>query len=160
MAVVPSCDVLSSIYTSDLLKHGVRFQALTEAFVAAFGCKPDFIARAPGRVNIIGEHIDYCGFPVFPMAIVPDFLIAVRATGDCHIQLVNRDARYPACSFDCSPGSTVTIDSTTHNWANYFKCGYKGAIDALGTTNPSGMRCMVDGSVPSSAGLSGSSALV
>ncbi|KAJ2768563.1 galactokinase, partial [Coemansia nantahalensis] len=160
MAEVPSYDALSDIYSSGLLKHAARFQALIEEFIATYGARPDFIVRAPGRVNIIGEHIDYCGLPVFPMAIVPDFIIAVRATDRRRIQLANRDPRYPACDYSCEPGSAVTINNTTHNWSNYFKCGYKGAVEALGCAGPRGMQCLVDGTVPSSAGLSGSSALV
>ncbi len=40
-----------------------------EIFVKEFGVQPTHIARAPGRVNQIGEHIDYHDQQVFPMAI-------------------------------------------------------------------------------------------
>ncbi|KAJ2082983.1 galactokinase [Coemansia sp. RSA 988] len=157
---VPLCSSLSEIYTNDLLKHGARFQSLTQAFIDTYGFKPSFIARAPGCVNIIGEHIDYCGFPVFPMAIVPDFLIAVRATDESLVRLANLNPKYEASTFSCAPHTAVTINKTQHEWTNYFKCGYKGAIDAVGCAKPYGMQCLIDSSVPASSGLSGSSALV
>ena len=52
--------------------------SLTDKFKGIYGSHPDFIARAPGRVNIIGEHIDYEGYGVLPAAIEKDCLIAVK----------------------------------------------------------------------------------
>ncbi len=40
-----------------------------QRFAASFGYRPDFYVRSPGRINLIGEHIDYCGGLVMPMAI-------------------------------------------------------------------------------------------
>ena len=45
-------------------------------FKEKYGVSPQFYCRAPGRVNIIGEHIDYCGYSVLPAAIEQDFIMA------------------------------------------------------------------------------------
>jgi len=59
-----------------------RYEQLINKFTKTYNLKPDFIARAPGRVNIIGEHIDYEGYGVFPSAIEKDCLIAVKVTNN------------------------------------------------------------------------------
>ncbi|EIM91604.1 Galactokinase [Stereum hirsutum FP-91666 SS1] len=56
--------------------HATRWNNLAQEFEKRYGRKPKYIARAPGRVNLIGEHIDYALFGVFPAAIEPDILIA------------------------------------------------------------------------------------
>ena len=45
-------------------------------FKELYGMEPAYYCRAPGRVNIIGEHIDYCGYSVLPAAIEQDFIMA------------------------------------------------------------------------------------
>ena len=54
-----------------------RYTKIVDRFQELNKKKPSFIARAPGRVNIIGEHIDYEGYGVLPAAIEKDCLIAV-----------------------------------------------------------------------------------
>lgn len=51
---------------------------MIKKFELKYNSRPDFIARAPGRVNIIGEHIDYEGYGVLPTAIDKDCLIAFK----------------------------------------------------------------------------------
>lgn len=98
-----------------------------EKFTKLYGRKPEFIARSPGRVNLIGEHIDYCGFGVMPMAIERDVIIAVATTTeDSIVRLANVNPKYKSREFDFEgKGTVVTIDATKHEWSNYFKCGYK-----------------------------------
>lgn len=42
--------------------HRQRWSALVQSFVEEFGGQPNYIIRAPGRVNVLGEHIDYSLF--------------------------------------------------------------------------------------------------
>ena len=70
---VPKEECLSDIYGSDdsnlLDDVKVRYNKLIDAFKEQFSEPPQTIARSPGRVNLIGEHIDYEGYSVLPMAI-------------------------------------------------------------------------------------------
>ena len=56
-----------------------------QKFKSVFKEDPLFFARAPGRVNLIGEHIDYCGYSVLPMAIENDVVVAVSLNTDFEI---------------------------------------------------------------------------
>uniref|UniRef100_A0A8C2P0A9 Galactokinase N-terminal domain-containing protein n=1 Tax=Capra hircus TaxID=9925 RepID=A0A8C2P0A9_CAPHI len=72
-----------------------RLLKLKEMFNSKFGSIPKFYVRAPGRVNIIGEHIDYCGYSVLPMAVEQDMLIAVEPVKTHVLQLANTNPLYP-----------------------------------------------------------------
>ncbi|KAJ2899032.1 galactokinase [Coemansia aciculifera] len=158
--LAPTVHELGDIYSPDLADaQAARYARLASTFEATYGAKPDFMARAPGRVNIIGEHIDYCGFPVFPMAIAPDTLIAACTNGSSRIRLSNIDsAAYSPREF--SVGDMFNIDATKHEWSNYFKCGYRGVLDHVSQHTGKGFDALLDGRVPAGSGLSSSAAFV
>lgn len=60
------------------------------------------------RVNLIGEHIDYCGYPVLPMAIEQSILLAVAPSEERCLHITNTNDRYKPlkCSID-----NVTYDT-------------------------------------------------
>lgn len=83
--------------------------------------------RSPGRVNLIGEHIDYSGYGVLPMAIERDVVQAVATRSDSTlVYITNINTKYTQRSFEYEgEDKVVTIDASTLEWSNYFKCGYK-----------------------------------
>ncbi|KAF5838871.1 ribosomal protein S5 domain 2-type protein [Dunaliella salina] len=140
-----------------------RYEQLRSAFSKTFHAEPECFARAPGRVNLIGEHIDYEGYGVLPMAIKQDTIVAVKKGGD-KLVISNVDGNaYKTQTFETDPKQEV--DVANHSWANYFMCAYKGAFELLEAKHskvpePCGLQIMVHGVVPLGGGLSSSAALV
>lgn len=83
--------------------HEKRYYTIMKRFEALYGEKPKFFCRAPGRVNIIGEHIDYCGYSVLPAALDQDFIMAYTPSDDDKITLNNVDK-------DSFPKEVLTTD--------------------------------------------------
>ncbi|KAM7414786.1 hypothetical protein PAMA_019548 [Pampus argenteus] len=135
-----------------------RLQNLKNTFETKYGKSPLFYACAPGRVNLIGEHIDYCGYSVLPMAIEQNILAAVSVNNSGTIQLANTNTQYSDFTVSCS--EDIAIDRDNPKWHYYFLCGVRGIQEKFGIAPLSGMSCVVDGTIPPSSGLSSSSALV
>ncbi|XP_056428207.1 N-acetylgalactosamine kinase isoform X5 [Hyla sarda] len=134
-----------------------RLLKLKEMFISKFGSEPLFYARAPGRVNLIGEHIDYCGYAVLPMAVEQDILAAVQPFDSHILHLCNTNPTYLDFSLSLND---IEINKTKPLWHSYFLCGLKGIQEHFNLGIPKGMNCLVDGTIPPSSGLSSSSALV
>ncbi|KAL7266482.1 galactokinase [Rhizina undulata] len=167
---VPEVLTVEEIYPA-ALKHGQtqRWEHLLAKFQERYGHRAEFVSRSPGRVNIIGEHIDYMLFAVLPMAVTADMLLAVRVTPENNtIKIANVLDRFPAREFKIPSveGGDLEIDSSKLEWSNYFKAGLKGAVELLrkrgikGGDKPPGMEILVDGTVPTGGGLSSSAAFV
>ena len=61
LSLIESDDLAHHYAEAELPRQRARFEALRARFRAAFGRDAEFVARSPGRVNLLGEHIDYCG---------------------------------------------------------------------------------------------------
>ncbi len=120
------------------------------------------IARAPGRVNIIGEHTDYNGLPVLPAAIDREIAIAFLEADSQEVVLSNVDSRFGQRRFLLS----AEIEAfPAGDWGNYVKAACQAIWNWTATNSPEslplrGIRACVDGTIPRSSGLSSSSALV
>jgi len=64
-------------------------QRAAELFARTFGAPPTVVASAPGRVNLIGEHLDYNGGDVLPIAIALRTYVAARENGGATVRAVS-----------------------------------------------------------------------
>ena len=170
--LVPQLQSIEDVYADSAgsqdiaLEHRTRWTGLLKFFNDNYGHKADFVARSPGRVNIIGEHIDYSLYNVLPMAVTVDALIAVRVVEDekpfVKITDIHPDL-FPSAKFEIPLNDDIEIDAKKQEWTNYFKAGLRGALQFLrkrGSFRPASMEIVVDGNVPPGGGLSSSAALV
>src|SRR5213080_3225776 len=93
------------------------------------GSGPAVLARAPGRVNLIGEHTDYNGLPVLPIAIDRDVLVAARKRSDDTVELSNVDSAFEPRHYSLR-GDIPPFPAG--DWANYHKAAAVALRDALG----------------------------
>lgn len=125
-----------------------------EAYKAQFGESPSIIVRAPGRVNLIGEHTDYNDGFVLPMAIEREVVIALKPRSDGYVVVYSSD--YDQVT-QFSPTELLRIDDPTEIWAEYMK----GVTWSLSDANDPlvGWDGAIAGDVPIGAGLSSSAAI-
>ena len=122
-----------------------------EAFAETFGGPPEGVWAAPGRVNVIGEHTDYNGGFVLPIALTHTTRAAVARRDDGRLAVASRQG----------DGGVVELDLTElapgrpEGWAGY----PAGVVAGLRDQVPGGVSVLVDSDVPVGAGLSSSAAL-
>jgi galactokinase len=121
------------------------------AFRARCGREPDGVWAAPGRVNVIGEHTDYNGGYVLPIALPHTTRAALGRRSDGRMSLAS--LQHPGAEVEVAVGDLRP--GTPPGWAGYVA----GVVSALGAAAAGGLDVVVDGDVPSGAGLSSSAAL-
>ncbi len=121
-------------------------------FSEAFGGQPELVARAPGRVNLIGEHTDYNQGFVFPAAIDRYVWYAGRRRNDRKVRALSADFQ------ESVEFSLNAIEKDCHHpWSNYLR-GVTKFLEADSLQLP-GADLVLGGDVPREAGLSSSAAV-
>ena len=133
---------------------------VSSKFVALFDNQPSRICVSPGRVNIVGEHIDYSGYAVLPCAIGRFTVICVGISPSSEdfalkLALASGDSDSKVLTFE----SVDEVCHEKHHWSNYVLASYMGLKDS-GVCLPRGIQMVVGGNVPQASGLSSSSSLV
>ena len=119
-----------------------------DLFTVRFGDEPDVVVRAPGRVNLIGEHTDYNDGFVLPMAIEQATWVALRTRDDRIVRLASEGHGNVSFSLD-------NLVRGTDGWAEYVK----GVAWAMGAIQLRGWEGAITSDIPIGAGLSSSAAL-
>ena len=147
-----SGDAIRTFSTLD--KKSSRTSFITQKFEETFGRPPAFIASAPGRVNLIGEHTDYNDGYVFPVAIDKYLNIAARKRPDRQVRLYALDVD-DSSEFSLDTLSAIPLQAPV--WSHYL-IGVASLLEASGT-DITGIDAVITGDVPIGAGLSSSAAL-
>lgn len=128
---------------------------MKDKFLEIFGVEFDQEYFSPGRINLIGEHIDYNGGMVFPMAINMGTHGYLRMREDKKVRLYSLNFENKGViEFDID---SIKFDEK-YDWANYVQ----GVIDVFvkaGHNVENGFDLLVNGTIPNGSGLSSSASL-
>ncbi len=172
---------IQTLYNSDsavMLRQQKRLQKLLECAQARWQSDSLVsVIRSPGRVNIMGRHVDHQGGNCNLMTIGCETLMAVRLRNDDHVTLYNLDQEFAPAEF--SIGELVCdlpwddwqalvgskklarlLKQYGVNWADYIKAVFLRFQKHFDHKKLRGMDMIVSGNVPMAAGLSSSSTLV
>lgn len=127
--------------------------ALAVAFRAAFGREPAGVWAAPGRVNLIGEHVDYAAGLCLPFALPQRTVVAAAARDDGTLRLRSWHPESPPWDGRLDE----VVPGHPPGWAGY-PAGVVWALLSAGHPVP-GLDLLVGDSVPPGAGLASSAAL-
>ena len=122
---------------------------ISENFKSLFGSSPDISGFTPGRVNLIGEHIDYNGGRVLPTALDLGVTLALSPRSDGQIQIGSD-------KFEDIAKRTLS-DAATDHWSDYIT----GALQLAHAQGfgPNGANIAVTTNLPFGAGISSSAAV-
>lgn len=131
-----------------------NIQRMTQAFNDVFANEgPQVIVRAPGRVNLIGEHTDYNEGFVLPMALEFQILTAARQRDDQLVRIHSLDYQQ---TVEFSLEEPIAFDPE-NRWSNYPRGVFSLLLDS--GVNLSGTDLVFTGDIPQGSGLSSSAAL-
>ncbi len=130
--------------------------ATREAGAGARPARARWRVTAPGRVNLIGEHTDYNGLPVLPIAIDREVRVDFRVVDDPVVRLDSPSTRFAPFAFQLKRPIEAADQG---DWSNYVRAAARGLLEH-GVLLERGIEGTVTGDVPIASGLSSSSALV
>ncbi len=125
-------------------------EGLDRLHFSRYGRAPDLIVRSPGRINLIGDHTDYCGLPVLPMAIGQAVSVAAGTAAAPGLSAVS--------TLDGRSWHTLSPEPAPP-WGKYIRSIFTVLTEAAPTSRDYGAVLTVGSDLPATGGLSSSSAL-
>lgn len=169
-------DTFRRFYRGEYEAQKHRYVELLERFVAKYGDKKVVITRSPGRINLMGRHIDHRGGGINVMATDKDTVFVASPREDDRVNLSNIDPQYPDRGF--SIGQTLALanhdtwlgyladgrvkaalNESKGDWSNYVKSAVL-RLQLESELRLFGMDIVAGGTIPVAAGLSSSSSIV
>lgn len=129
-----------------------------QLFEEIFGYQPQDVWSAPGRVNVIGEHVDYNGGPCLPIALPHRAFIAYSPREDRLLRLVSPQTREAVDELDLDRIAPRGCEGEVSGWAAYLS-GVAWALEKSGYGPLHGFDAALYSCVPRGGGLSSSAAL-
>lgn len=169
-------DVFVRLYAERSGEQKTRYLSLLKKFIEKYGDRKVVITRSPGRVNLMGRHIDHRGGGVNAMAIDKDTVFVSSPREDDTVRTSNLDPSFPDGEFSisgmlakaphdswreyiCSGAIVNEVQAHRGDWTNYVK----GAVlraQLASDFRLCGADVAADGNIPVAAGLSSSSSIV
>ncbi len=170
---------LKRIYgREELVQEKIKvFLRLLEGFVVKFGTEElVFLVRSPGKLNILGRHIDHRGGRVNSIAVDREIVMVVAPRKDDIVEILNLEERFPPRSFSIGeemekfywgnweeiyPREDVDGRAFLRgDWVLYAKASILRFQERFRDIKLRGFRALVWGDIPIGSGLSSSSSLV
>ena len=166
----------NDLYREAAENQKTRYISLLNAFIAKYGDKKVVLTRSPGRINLMGRHIDHRGGGINVIATDKDTVFVSSPRDDDIINIANLNPQYPDRSFSISESLGCTkynswldflddenykeaLKQSSGDWSNYVKSAvlrlqYDTELSLMG------MDMLASGNIPVAAGLSSSSSIV
>lgn len=128
--------------------------AIKKYYAETYGCEPPNMYFSPGRINIIGEHIDYNGGHVFPCAISLGIYGTIKPLAEMKARLLSLNVKGGFFEVDLDKISEKPLGK----WIDY-PLGVVRVLQSRGYVLSHGFEMIVHGNLPNGAGLSSSAAL-
>jgi len=152
-------DLMTALVWADAATSEEGAEQAAALFRETFDYEPRGVWSAPGRVNIIGEHVDYNGGPCLPIALPHRAFVALSPRSDRMVRLVSTQTRAAVDVLDLDTlGPKGTPGEVTNHWTAYL-AGVAWALDRAGYGPLRGFDAALWSCVPLGAGLSSSAAL-
>ena len=174
-------ELLQSIYGPeqvDLIeeRRSTLIQML-DLFIDRYGDKMSVITRSPGRVNLLGRHIEHRGGSINVMSVNRETLLICGKRDDDIVNMSNLDPKFPNESFSINETLNCTdnenwieyiesdeilklVMETKGDWGNYVKASVLRLALEYKDNDFCGMDMLFSGNIPMAAGLSSSSSIV